>query len=236
MSSGSLFSQSRGAATRKVVNHDGWRLGLVLILVALASSMRGYMDVALCGVPVLFAVWRSGMRLAYVLSRFILIAPFGLGTAILLPLASGSGAWALVGLLLVKLSIANLGVTFLMGTTSVPELLQAMKLLRVPAPLTEMMGFTLRYISVLSEEAASMLAAQKARGLRASSFTNIRSYRRMGRLLGVLLVRALERSGRIHMAMLSRGYDSGMDNNQEAFARKVPLEKEEKPLGSHTRY
>lgn len=232
---GSFFDDTRGAAKRKVIAHDGWRVGVMLLLIAVASSLRGYMDVALCGVPVLFVIVWSGMSVSYILVRLLLIVPFGLATVILLPVASGAGSWEMAGLLLMKLALANLGLTFLMGTTPLPLFLRTLRRLRIPGPIVDMAGFTVRYVFVLADEAATMLTAQKARGLRAGSWTNLRSYRRIGQLLGVLLQRSLERSQRIHLAMLSRGYHPDMPAIPEAALRAdVSHDKKEgKTLGNN---
>lgn len=235
MSYGHLFDETRGAAKRKVISHDGWRVGMSLVLIALTSSMTNYLSVALFGAPLLFAVGASGMSLRYVAGRLALMVPFGICTLVLLPLATGSETWGMAGLVLAKLVFASLGLTFMMGTTPVPQLLRTFVKLKLPAPLTEMIGFTLRYISVLSEEAMAMLTAQKARGLAAASLTNIRSYRRMGRLLGVLLVRSLDKSTRIHGAMLSRGYQAGkvLEIPPVPQAANLEQEKKETKRGSH---
>jgi cobalt/nickel transport system permease protein len=216
---GGFFDDTRGAAKRKVIGHEGWRVGSMLLLITVASSLRGYLDVALLGVPVLFVIIRSGMSLSYVLVRLLLVVPFGLAAVILLPVASGMETWGLAVLMLMKLVLANLGLTFLMGTTPLPLFLRTLRRLKVPGPLVDMIGFTLRYVLVLADEAATMLTAQKARGLRAGSWTNIRSYRRIGQLLGVLLERSLERSQRIHLSMMSRGYHPDRPAIPEAVLR-----------------
>lgn len=235
------FDESRGAAKRKLIRHDGWRVGMMLLLIAGLSSLRGYVDVALCGAPVLFVVIWSGMSFFYVALRLVLILPFGLAAVVMLPLTSGAEAWPAARLLMLKLVLANLGITYILGTTPVPLLLRTLRRLRVPGPLTDMISFTLRYLSVLSEEAVTMLTAQKARGLKAGSWTDIRSYRRMARLLGVLLDRSLERSKRIHQAMLSRGYHPDSPAMPEALlapgaaASHMTDRGEALGLGSHPR-
>jgi cobalt/nickel transport system permease protein len=97
-------------------------------------------------------------------------------------------------------------------------LLKTLKTLRVPGPLVDMIGFTLRYLSVLGEEIQAMIVAQKSRGLNTGSFASIRSYKRSGQLLGVLLIRSMERSVRIHQAMLSRGYDTSSGSRKRGKA------------------
>lgn len=236
MQHGGIFDESKGAAKRKIIHHNGWRVGLMLLLIAVASSLQEFRDVAFCSAPVLFVVIASGMSMPYVAVRYLLILPFGLGTVLLLPVASGGDTWGLAGLLILKLSLANLGMTYILGTTPLPVLLKTMVQLRIPVPLVEMIGFTLRYASVLSDEAVSMLTAQKARGLRAGSWTNLRSYKRLGQLLGVLLMRSLERSERIHQAMLARGYDPYTQGTSAAASlAHSTSRKEGEPDGRHPR-
>lgn len=203
---GTAFESPKGAAKRKVIPHDGWRVGLTLLWIAITASQPDGVDAALCGVPVLFAVIGAGMRWTYLLARLLLAVPFGLAAVIMLPLASGADTWKLAGAIMIKLAAANLGITYILGTTPVPLLLRTLRRLRVPGPFVDMIGFTLRYVGVLSEEARTMWTAQMARGLRPGAWSNWRSYKRTGRLLGVLLERALERSRRIHASMLARGY------------------------------
>ncbi|MDI6870729.1 MAG: energy-coupling factor transporter transmembrane component T [Bacillota bacterium] len=90
------------------------------------------------------------------------------------------------------------------GTTG---LLEAVRGLRVPAIFVSLFGFTLRYTEVLAGESRRMLVARRARGFAVCRrLVDRRAAVTYGQLLGVLLVRAKERSERVYLAMLSRGY------------------------------
>lgn len=93
----------------------------------------------------------------------------------------------------------------LVGTMETVTLGHALHHLRVPENLVHLLLFTVRYIEVLHQEYLRLRTAMKARGFRARNDRH--TYRSVGYLLGMMLVRALERSERILGAMKCRGYE-----------------------------
>ena len=94
--------------------------------------------------------------------------------------------------------------TSLLGTVELSSLGHAFHHLHVPAKLTHLFMFTLRYLDVLHHEYATLLRAMKARAFRPRMA--VHTYRTYGYLMGMLLVRSLERSERIMAAMKCRGF------------------------------
>ena len=92
----------------------------------------------------------------------------------------------------------------LVGTMEAVTMGHALSRLKVPEILIHLMLFTIRYIEVLNEEQQRMRIAMKARGFRPTNSAH--TYRTYGYLVGMLLVRALERSERILKAMKCRGF------------------------------
>jgi cobalt/nickel transport system permease protein len=92
----------------------------------------------------------------------------------------------------------------LVGSMEPVTLGHALHTLRVPATLVHLLMFTVRYIDVLREEYLRLRQAMKARGFRPS--TGWHTYRSFGYLVGMMLVRSLERSERILEAMKCRGF------------------------------
>ena len=92
----------------------------------------------------------------------------------------------------------------LVGTMEPVRMGHAMHALRVPEKLVLMLLFTIRYVEVLRDEYLRLRTAMKMRGFQAG--TNWHSYRSLGYLVGMLLVRAMERSERIFEAMKCRGF------------------------------
>ena len=92
----------------------------------------------------------------------------------------------------------------LVGTIEPVTLGHALYKLRMPETLVHLLMFTIRYIEVLREEYLRLRAAMKVRGFRPG--TNWHSYRSFGYLVGMMMVRAIERSERLLGAMKCRGF------------------------------
>ena len=93
----------------------------------------------------------------------------------------------------------------MVGSMEPARLGHALHALRVPERLVMLLMFTTRYIEVLRTEYLRQRVSMRCRGFRPRS--NMHSYRSFGYLIGMMLVRALERSERILDAMKCRGFD-----------------------------
>ena len=183
----------------------------------------------------------SRLGVAYVIKRAALALPFALAALPMvfttegrllfaIPLGGGSLAATTEGLArfastVLKSWFSVQAAIVLTSSTPFPELLQAMRAIRVPKLLVAVFGLMWRYLFVLVDEALRLARARSARsGYPAGSQTRpggTVAWRAKvtGGMAGNLLLRAFERSERIYAAMLSRGYDGE--------ARAVPLP----PLG-----
>lgn len=101
----------------------------------------------------------------------------------------------------------------LAASTSFPDLLLAIRAVRMPRLLVTVIGLMWRYLFVLVDEVLRLLRAWAARsgvseqpGLKVGGSIAWRA-RVTGGMAGSLFLRAFERSDRIYMAMLARGYD-----------------------------
>lgn len=102
---------------------------------------------------------------------------------------------------------ANSAVLALMALVSTQEpstLGHALWRLGVPARLVHLLLFTVRYLDVIHQEYSRLRVAMKMRAFRPRN--TVHTYRSFGYLIGMLLVRALERSERILKAMKCRGF------------------------------
>ena len=179
----------------------------------------------------------SGLGVGYVLKRALLVLPFVLaavpviftnGKSVLLAFSIGS--WTLSvyaeGLarfvsLALKSWLSVQAAIVMAASTPFPELLQAMRAVGIPRLLVSMFGMMWRYTFVLVDEAVRLMRARAARsgqwtesscrqaqsataGSGGSVFWRARV---TGGMAGNLFLRAFERSDRIYVAMLSRGYD-----------------------------
>jgi cobalt/nickel transport system permease protein len=101
----------------------------------------------------------------------------------------------------------------LAGSTPFPELLLAMRAIRLPRLLVAIVGLMWRYLFVLADEALRLMRAREARsghqaapGACAGGSVAWRA-RVTGGMAGSLFLRSFERGDRIYAAMASRGYD-----------------------------
>ena len=97
-----------------------------------------------------------------------------------------------------------LSVTALVATLDVVTFGRALYALRVPPKLVTLLLFTVRYVAVIRAEYMALRRAMRVRCFRPRS--TMHTLRTLGNLVGMLLVRGLERSTRVLMAMKCRGY------------------------------
>jgi cobalt/nickel transport system permease protein len=155
-------------------------------------------------VPPLYIVKRMVVELPFVV--FALLMPFiatGPRTEFLGLTVSQEGLLAAWGLL-AKGTLGVMASLTLAATTEPRDLLTGLERLRLPQQLVQIMGFMMRYLDVVTDEMHRMRVARESRGFRARS---IRQWPVIARSAGALFIRSYERGERVHLAMLSRGYN-----------------------------
>lgn len=116
---------------------------------------------------------------------------------------SEAGTWAAFGIL-VKGTIGVVTSITLAATTRARDLLQGLERIGVPDLLVQIASFMLRYSAVVTDELSRMKVARESRGFSASG---VKHWRVLGQSAGALFIRSYERGERVHLAMLSRGYN-----------------------------
>jgi len=107
-------------------------------------------------------------------------------------------------LLSIKVNAAALGALAFFGTSSVTQLAAAARRLGAPEKLTAIFLLTLRYFHVLRLEYLRLRQALKVRAFKPA--LNLHTLKTYANLVGILLVRGVDRAERVHAAMLCRGY------------------------------
>jgi len=179
----------------------------------------------------------SGLGIGYVLKRAMLALPFVLAALPVIFTLKGTalftislGSWTLTASLeglerfvsvVLKSWLSVQAAIVMASSTPFPELLQAMRAVGIPRLLVGMFGLMWRYLFVLVDEALRLMRARAARsgqsagagkrlalsGAEGSGGSVAWRARVAGGMAGNLFLRAFERSDRIYVAMLSRGYD-----------------------------
>ncbi|MGZ4907351.1 MAG: energy-coupling factor transporter transmembrane component T family protein [Halobacteriota archaeon] len=119
-------------------------------------------------------------------------------------IASG---WLICNRVLASVSILLL----LMESKSQIELVDALAWFKIPIEIRDLMSLMFRYVSVISEEFTTMFNAQKSRLGYSTKLSFIKKLRNLAIIGGMLLVRSYDRSYRVVMSMMARGYTQNAD-------------------------
>jgi len=188
-----------------------WSIYLLLLVIVLSLEV-------LSDVGVVYIFKRALLALPFILAALPLIFTipgtslfsFSLGTWEIPASIPGVERFISVAL---KSWISIQMAILLTTTTPFPDILVAMRAVRIPRLLVAIFGLMWRYLFVFADEALRLLRARAARsgvsdltGLQPGGSIAWRA-QTAGGLAGNLFMRSLERSERIYVAMLARGYD-----------------------------
>ncbi|GAA3121446.1 cobalt ECF transporter T component CbiQ [Planomonospora alba] len=158
-------------------------------------------------VPPGFVLRRMAVEVPFVV--FALAVPF-IGTGERVAVAGLSlslpGLWAAWNIL-AKATLGVAASVLLAATTEPRMLLLGAQRLRLPPLLVQIAMFMARYLDVIAGEMRRMRVAREARGFAAR---DVRHVPVVARSAGALFIRSYERGERVHLAMLSRGYNGSM--------------------------
>ena len=196
-------------------------LGFMLVVVA--TPRQAYAVFALWAAVLLGVVALSRVPLRYLLPRMVVEVPFVV-FAVLMPFIAHGPQTEVLGVsvsepglvagvaLLIKGTIGVLASLTLAATTEPQDLIRGLQRLRTPDLVVQIMGFMIRYLDVVTAELGRMMTALRSRGCDPRS---PRHWPVLARSLGALFIRSYERGERVHLAMLSRGYDGRLPQSGE---------------------
>jgi len=174
-----------------------------LLLIAVSTPPERPL-VLLTLIPLWILLWiLSRVPFRRLVTGLLLVAPFIAMTTLfwLLPGATpfqrdlylAAALKAVLGVLIAAL---------LASTTRFADLLDALGRLGIPDLFVRLLGLTYRFLFVFTEELARMRRSLRARAFEGRWLGHVPV---LGRMLGVLFLRAYERGERVHLAMVSRG-------------------------------
>ena len=171
------------------------------------------------------AALASKIPLLLLFKRALIEIPF-IFFAILMPLFGTGEKFEIAGIelyregllagtsIVVKGPLGVLAAVILSTTTTAREILRGLERLKLPAVMVQIASFMLRYVNVISDEMERMKVARESRGFVA---TGIKHWKVLATSAAALFIRSYERGERVHLAMLSRGFDGNLpslDNNK----------------------
>ena len=191
---------------------------LAFALVVVATPAGAWPTFALYGLLVLAALAVARISPATAARRGLVEVPF-LVFAALMPFVTAGPTTTVAGLTLsvpglvaggtlaCKATLGVFAAIVLSVTTTGPELVGALERLRLPGTLVAIIGFMIRYASVLIDDVSRMKAAREARGASGNGLAMLRA---VAGGVGSLFVRTYERGERVARAMTARGYTGTM--------------------------
>lgn len=102
-----------------------------------------------------------------------------------------------------SISVLNL---FIM-VTPITDAIETLRWFKVPNVVVDLAAMMLRYIELLSKESERMNQAKESRCGFSDRIGYVKRIRNLGETGGALILRAFNRSERVYMAMISRGYN-----------------------------
>jgi len=121
------------------------------------------------------------------------------------PLAATGPGIAYATLITLKSNTILISLTALVSTIPVFTVGRAIKYLLVPDKIVHLFVFTYRYIHTIYGEYGQLINAIKIRGFQPK--TNLHTYRTYANLVGILILRSINRAERVQAAMLCRGFN-----------------------------
>ncbi len=194
---------------------------LLFILVVALTLPNNWPAFALYFALIATLLLASRVPISYVLKRSLVIMPFVMMIAIFIPffkegeVAGSYNIWlwqvsvTYSGLqvlwnILTKAWLSILSLILLTSTTKMTNLLKGLEQLRMPRVMVMILSFMYRYIFVIVDEVMRMKQARDSRNFGGKRLWQLRT---IGNMTGTLFIRSYERSERVYVAMLARGFD-----------------------------
>lgn len=158
----------------------------------------------------------GGLPAKFLLKSLLIASPFAVMVGVFNPMIDHSvithlfglkvtGGWVSFCSIILRFALTVTAALVLVSLTGFNQVCASLERFYVPRAFVVQLMFLYRYIFVLTEEAGRMVTARSLR-----SFGRGEGMRVYASLLGHLLLRALDRAQRIHLAMFSRGFDGNI--------------------------
>ncbi|OQY34742.1 MAG: cobalt ECF transporter T component CbiQ [Anaerolineaceae bacterium 4572_5.2] len=170
----------------------------------------------------------AGIPFKFLFSRSLIVLPFTFAAVTTIFSTPGTPLAALTyppvtitipglirfGSIMLRSWLSVQAAILLSATTPFPDLVHALRHLKIPPILVSIISFMYRYLFVLIDEAKRLLRARASRSARLphrKGGGNLAwNAKNSGSLVGQLFLRSLERSERIYQAMQSRGFQGNL--------------------------
>jgi len=195
-----------------------WKLAALAPAAVLAALLRTLPAALVVLLVALLLTWVARLPLRWYLVRIGVVVLFLMLFVAWLPFLPSTGpAWnvgpirlsqdgLLHAALVLSKTVAVVTLMLLLWATAPLEVtFKAAHALHIPGLLVQLVFLSYRYLFLLADEFDRLRIALRVRGFRNRS--DLHSYRTIGHVSGILLVRSYERAERVAAAMRCRGFD-----------------------------
>lgn len=206
------------ASRKSVVHtlHPTIKLLTTLVFIAVVASFSKYEIAGL--IPMFFypflVIGLGNIPIGMIVKRVLFTLPFVLLIGIFNPLFDQailvqigpvpiSGGVVSFVSIIIRFTLSVVAALLLIATTGIDAICGALFSLGVPRVVVTQILFVYRYLYVLTEEVMKTICAYSLRSPQSDGV----AFKAWGSLVGVLLLRAIDRAQRIYQAMLCRGFD-----------------------------
>lgn len=204
------------------------RVKVILTAVVIISNVLlpdgAWLALGITWISILLVATLAHVKITFLVTRAGIVLPFALAAVTttvstpgetLFTLPVGSMAVSDQGLIrfgsiMIRSWLSVQSAILLSATTKFPDIIHALRHLKIPAILVSTISFMYRYLFVLIEEARRLMRARSSRSAKlpgqkggTSLAWNVKIG---GSMVGQLFLRSIERSERIYQAMQVRGY------------------------------
>ncbi len=191
---------------------------LAFVIVVVATPREAFWAFGVYAALLVAVATMARVPAGFILRRMVVEVPFVV-FALLLPFLAAGERIEVVGLslsvegllagwnILAKGTLGVVASILLAATTDARALLLALQRLRLPPVLVEITSFMVRYADVIADEMRRMKIARESRGFTGGTAKQMRV---VATSAGALFIRSYERGERVHLAMLSRGYQGAL--------------------------
>lgn len=206
-----------------------------MILAFSYSYLSNLMLLGVMGIATILLWTISGLSASFVLKKLKFPSLIIIGLVLSLPFISGETILMDLGVITLKqeglVSAIIIGTRFLciistalivFNTTPVLDYIKAMRAMKLPWILADMIFLVFRYLQVIGDDFKRMKASMQVRGFDGNRFS-LQTLRTIAWLSGGLLVRSFERSDWIYRSMRTRGYGNRKVSNHDFQAGRIDL-------------
>jgi cobalt/nickel transport system permease protein len=178
--------------------------GLVMIMIGVLPVNGQAVFVNLIFGQMLLLLYRVPVSFLY--RKIKPILPFIGFTLLFFPIYEGAEGVLKAAIYIGRLLFVAQMLAFMLFKTPLPVFLKSLQALKVPNIFIELILFTLRFFDVFKREFNQMRLSLKSRSFFSGSLFSMSKYRTIGKMIGIMLMRSLQRAERIYLGMASRGY------------------------------